>query len=155
MSFLLTIGINAIFSSASKGQEVPISEVISYISEGEYKDIVLRDDMVIVTQSVKSDGKDVLVRKYALIPIGTDFYGMLSDAGVDIKALKNDYYQPQLGISIGDIISFILLAAGLVLAYMLIKNMQKSGGQIWILDKAEQGFFLVKKLGLHLMMLLE
>jgi len=32
--------------------------------------------MVIVTQSVKSDGKDVLVRKYALIPVGTDFYGM-------------------------------------------------------------------------------
>jgi len=147
MSFLLTIGINAILGSTSKGQEVPISEVISYISEGEYKDIVLRDDMVIVTQSVKSDGKDVLVRKYALIPVGTDFYGMLSDAGVDIKALKNDYYQPQLGISIGDIISFILLAAGLVLAYMLIKNMQKSGGQIMDFGQSRARLLFGKKTG--------
>ena len=148
MSFLLTIGINAILGSTNKGQEVPLSEVVSYISEGEYKDIMLRDDMVFVTQSTKSDGKDVLVKKYALIPAGTDFYGILSDSGVDIKTLKNDYYQPKLGISIGDIISFILLAAGLALAFMLVKNMQKSGGQIMDFRQSRARLLFGKKTGI-------
>lgn len=148
MSLLLTMGINAILGSTNKGQEVPLSEVVSYISEGEYKDIMLRDDMVFVTQSTKSDGKDVLVKKYALIPAGTDFYGILSDSGVDIKTLKNDYYQPKLGISIGDIISFILLAAGLALAFMLVKNMQKSGGQIMDFGQSRARLLFGKKTGI-------
>ncbi len=149
MSLLLTIGVNAIFNSTAKGQEVPLSELVLYISEGEYEEVILKDDMVMITQIGKLEGKEVVERKYSLIPVGMDFYQVLGDAEVDIKTLKNDFYKPQLGITIGDIVSFVFLGAGLALAYMLIKNMQKSGGQIMDFGQSKARLLFGKKTGIN------
>ncbi len=149
MSFLLTIGFNAIFNSSAKGQEVPLSEIVSYISEGEYEEVILQDDMVLITQINKVEGEEVIERKYSLIPMGMDFYQVLGDAEVDIKTLKNDYYKPQLGISFGDVLSFVFLGAGLILAYMLIKNMQRSGGQIMDFGQSKARLLFGKKTGIN------
>ncbi len=148
MSFLLTVGINTIFNSASKGQEVPLSEIVLYISEGEYEEVLLKDDMVLITQIDEIDDTEIVNRKYSLLPAGTDFYQVLADAEIDIKTLKNDFYQPKLGITFGDIISILFLSAGLFLAYMLIKNMQKSGGQIMDFGQSKARLLFGKKTGI-------
>ncbi|OGC37560.1 hypothetical protein A2436_03130 [candidate division WS6 bacterium RIFOXYC1_FULL_33_9] len=147
MSFLLTIGFNAILNDSSKGEEVSLSQVVSYISEGKYEDVTLRDDMVIISQKGTVEGQEVLVNKFALIPQGTDFYTLLSDSGVDIKTLQNDFYKPRIGITFGDIISFIFLGAGLVLVYILIKNMQQSGGKIMDFGQSKARLLFGKKTG--------
>ena len=149
MSLFLTYGINSILGSNSKGSEVPLSEIVLYISEGEYEEVILKDDMVLISQISKVEGQEVVEKKYALIPAGVDFYGILSDSEVDIKTLQNDYYQPRLGITIGDIISFVFLFAGLGLAYMLIKNMQKSGGQIMDFGQSKAKLLFGKKTGIN------
>lgn len=148
MSFLLTVGINTIFNSASKGEEVPLSEIVLYISEGEYEEVLLKDDMVLITQIDEIDDTEIVNRKYSLLPAGTDFYQVLADAEIDIKTLKNDFYQPKLGITFGDIISILFLSAGLLLAYMLIKNMQKSGGQIMDFGQSKARLLFGKKTGI-------
>ena len=147
MSFLLTIGFNAILNDSSKGEEISLSQVVSYISEGKYEDVTLRDDMVIISQKGTVEGQEVLVNKFALIPQGTDFYTLLSDSGVDIKTLQNDFYKPRIGITFGDIISFIFLGAGLVLVYILIKNMQQSGGKIMDFGQSKARLLFGKKTG--------
>lgn len=148
MSFLLTIGVNSFFNSSSKGQEVALSEIVLFISEGKYEEVILRDDMVLISQAKKVEGQEVLERKYALIPQGVDFYSMLSDADVDIKTLQNDYYKPRLGVTFGDIMSFVFLGAGLVLVYILIKNMQASGGKIMDFGQSKARLLFGKKTGI-------
>jgi cell division protease FtsH len=148
MSLLLTVGVNSFLNSSSKGEEVALSEIVLYISEKEYEEVILRDDMVLISQINKVDGKDVVERKYALIPQGVDFYGILADAQVDIKTLQNDYYKPRLGVSFGDIMSFLFLGAGLVLVYILVKNMQKSGGQIMDFGQSKARLLFGKKTGI-------
>lgn len=149
MSFLLTVGINSFLNAGSKGEEVPLSELVLYISEGEYEEVILRDDMVLISQIGKVEGEDVVERKYALIPQGVDFYGILSDADVDIKTLQNDFYKPRLGVTIGDVISFVFLGAGLVLVYILIKNMQQSGGKIMDFGQSKARLLFGKKTGIN------
>ncbi|HNW23312.1 MAG TPA: ATP-dependent zinc metalloprotease FtsH [Candidatus Dojkabacteria bacterium] len=148
MSFFLTLGINLFLNQNSKGQEVPLSEIVLYISEGEYEEVILRDDMVLISQVNKVKGEDVVEKKYALIPQGVDFYGILADAQIDIKTLQNDFYKPRLGISFGDILSFLFLGAGVVLVYILIKNMQKSGGQIMDFGQSKARLLFGKKTGI-------
>ena len=147
MSFLLTIGINSFLNFNSKGEEVPLSELVVYISEGEYEEVILRDDMILISQATEVDGQDTVTRKYALIPQGTDFYGVLADAEIDIKTLENDFYKPRLGVTFGDIISFVFLGAGLVLVYILIKNMQQSGGKIMDFGQSKARLLFGKKTG--------
>ncbi len=149
MSFLLTIGVNSFLNSSSKGQEVALSEIVLFISEGKYEEVILRDDMVMISQGNKVEGQEVIERKYALIPQGVDFYSMLSDADVDIKTLQNDYYKPRLGVTFGDIISFVFLGAGLVLVYILIKNMQASGGKIMDFGQSKARLLFGKKTGIN------
>ena len=148
MSLLLTVGVNSFLNSSSKGQEVALSEIVLYISEKEYEEVILRDDMVLISQINKVDGEDVVERKYALIPQGVDFYGILADAEVDIKTLQNDFYKPRLGVSFADIMSFLFLGAGLVLVYILVKNMQKSGGQIMDFGQSKARLLFGKKTGI-------
>ncbi len=147
MSFLLTIGINSFLNFNSKGEEIPLSELVVYISEGEYEEVILRDDMILISQATEVEGQDTVIRKYALIPQGTDFYGVLADAQIDIKTLENDFYKPRLGVTFGDIISFVFLGAGLVLVYILIKNMQQSGGKIMDFGQSKARLLFGKKTG--------
>ena len=147
MSFLLTIGINSFLNFNSKGEEIPLSEMVLFISEGEYEEVTLRDDMVLITQSTETAGEDTTISKYSFIPPGTDFYGVLADAEVDIKTLQNDFYKPRLGITFGDILSFLFLGAGLVLVYILIKNMQQSGGKIMDFGQSKARLLFGKKTG--------
>jgi len=149
ISFLFSIGINVLFNSGSKGEEVALSEIVLYISEGNYEEVILKDDMILISQIDKEDSKEIPTKKYALIPQGVDFYSLLSDAGVDIKTLKNDFYQPRLGITFGDIMSFIFLGIGLVLVYILIRNMQKSGGQIMDFGQSKARLLFGKKTGIN------
>lgn len=147
ISLILSLAINVIFNSSSNGQEVPLSEIVLYISEGEYEEVLLRDDMVIISQQSKVEGDDLILRKFALVPQGTDFYGMLADSDIDIKQLQNDYYKPRLGITIGDILSFAFLASGFVLVFILIKNMQQSGGKIMDFGQSKARLLFGKKTG--------
>jgi len=147
ISFLLTIGVNSFLNFNSKGEEVPLSELVVYISEGEYEEVILRDDMILISQASEVEGQDTVTRKYALIPQGTDFYGVLADAEIDIKTLENDFYKPRLGFTFGDIISFVFLGAGLVLVYILIKNMQQSGGKIMDFGQSKARLLFGKKTG--------
>lgn len=147
MSFLLTVGINSFLNFNSKGEEIPLSEMVLFISEGEYEEVILRDDMVLITQSTETAEQETTISKYSFIPQGTDFYGVLADAEVDIKTLQNDFYKPRLGITFGDVLSFIFLGAGLVLVYILIKNMQQSGGKIMDFGQSKARLLFGKKTG--------
>lgn len=143
LSALLTIGINSFFGLNSKGSEVSLSEILSDISAKKYEGIALKDDMV--TLIYKEDGQEQ--RKFALLPQGTDFYTVLADAGIDIKNLENSFYEPRIGITFGDIISIVFLGAGLVLVYILIKNMQQSGGKIMDFGQSKARLLFGKKSG--------
>lgn len=143
LSILITIGINTFLNLNSKGSEVSLSEILTDISGEEYESITLKDDMVTLTY--EEDGETQ--RKYALLPQGTDFYTVLSDADIDVKALENSFYEPRLGITFGDIISIVFLGAGLVLVYILIKNMQQSGGKIMDFGQSKARLLFGKKSG--------
>ncbi|NLZ24799.1 ATP-dependent zinc metalloprotease FtsH [Candidatus Dojkabacteria bacterium] len=148
VSLFLTIGINYVLKDSTKGEEVSLSDIIVYISEKKYEEIVLRDDIVYITRKEERDGKEIIVKKYALLPHGSNFYSILADAEIDIKELQNDFYQPRLGITIGDILSFVFVGAGLVLLYILIKNMQQSGGKIMDFGQSKARLLFGKKTGI-------
>jgi cell division protease FtsH len=143
LSTILTIGINSILGLNSNGSEVSLSEILSDISNKKYEGIILKDDMV--TLVYKSGNQEE--KKYALIPQGTDFYTVLADANIDVKNLQNSFYEPRLGITFGDIISIVFLGAGLVLVYILIKNMQQSGGKIMDFGQSKARMLFGKKSG--------
>lgn len=143
LSAILTIGINSILGLNSKGSEVSLSEILSDISNKKYEGIILKDDMV--TLVYKSGNQEE--KKYALLPQGTDFYTVLADANIDVKNLQNSFYEPRLGITFGDIISIVFLGAGLVLVYILIKNMQQSGGKIMDFGQSKARMLFGKKSG--------
>ena len=44
--------------------------------------------MVILEGKTKDDGDGAVERRYALLPEDTDFYQILTNAGVDIKELE-------------------------------------------------------------------
>jgi cell division protease FtsH len=135
----------------SRGKEVSLSAIVNDISKGEYSKVSIKDEMVVLTkESTKNiNGKDVTVadRSYALLKPGTEVYTVLSDAGVDIKTLKNDFYQPSFSISIADIIWMILLSVGLVLMYNMIKGMQQSGGKLMDFGQSKARILFGKKVG--------
>ncbi|MDX9739385.1 MAG: ATP-dependent zinc metalloprotease FtsH [Candidatus Dojkabacteria bacterium] len=145
LSIMLTVGINSFLNIGSRGEEVSLSEIVNDISKGEYERVSLKDDMV--SLSIKDKEGELVINKYALLPQGVDFYSMLADAQVDIKTLENDFYEPQLGITFGDIVSIVFLGAGLVLIYILIKNMQQSGGKIMDFGQSKARLLFGKKSG--------
>jgi len=87
-------------------------------------------------------------QKYALLPPEADFYQILSDAGINIKDLGNDFYEPKLGITFGDVITFIFFGASLVLVYIMLKNMQGSGGKILDFGQSKARLLMGKKTGI-------
>lgn len=142
-SIMLSFGIFIFRSFSSTGEEVSISEIVTDISEENYDKIILKDDMVLL--ETQEDGK--VSQKFALLPPKADFYQILSDAGISVKDLGSDFYQPKLGITIGDIITFIFFGAALVLVYVMLKNMQNSGGKILDFGQSKARLLMGKKTG--------
>ncbi len=136
----------------SRGQQVPLSAIVNDVSKGEYTKVSLKDEMVVlskeVTKNVNGTDTKVTERTYALLQPGTDFYSVLSDANVDIKTLKNDFYQPTVKVSIADIIWMILLSVGLVLMYNMIKGMNQSGGKLMDFGQSKARLMFGKKTGI-------
>ncbi len=142
-SLILSFGISILRNLSSPTEEVSISEIITDISEEKYDKIILKDDMVLL--EIEEDGE--VLEKYALLPPEADFYQILSDAEIDIKELGNDFYEPNLGVTLGDIITFIFFGAALVLVYIMIKNMQGSGGKILDFGQSKARLLMGKKTG--------
>ncbi len=137
-----------------KGEEVSVSKIVSEISEKNYEKIILRDDMVVIEQKDELDGKPIVTKKYAMIPVKMDFYQTLSDSGIDIKELGDDFYEPKVGITFGDIITLFFFGSVLVFGYMMMKNMQASGGKIMDFGESQARLLLGRRRGFPLMMLL-
>ncbi len=148
VSLVLTAALAAGFfwirGLGSKGTEVSISEIVTNIADGKYENLTLKDDTVILQEK---DSNNLIVKKYALLPNGADFYQILSDAGINIKDLKNDFYQPAVGVSFSDIISIVFLVVGGILVFIMIKNMQASGGKIMDFGESKAKLLFGKKTG--------
>lgn len=143
-SVILSLGIYIFRAFSFTGEEVSISEIVTDISEENYDKIILKDDMVLL-----ETGEDrEISQKYALLPPEVDFYQILSDAEINIKDLGNDFYEPNLGITLGDIITFVFFGASLVLVYIMLKNMQGSGGKILDFGQSKARLLMGKKTGI-------
>ena len=148
VSLVLTAALAAGFfwirGLGSKGTEVSVSEIVTDITEKKYENMILKDDTVTLQER---DSNNLIVKKYALLPNGADFYQILSDSGVNIKDLKNDFYQPAVGVSFSDIISIVFLVVGGILVFIMIKNMQASGGKIMDFGESKAKLLFGKKTG--------
>ena len=148
VSLVLTAALAAGFfwirGLGSKGTEVSVSEIVTDITEKKYENMILKDDTVTLQER---DSNNLIVKKYALLPNGTDFYQILSDSGVNIKDLENDFYQPAVGVSFSDIISIVFLVVGGILVFIMIKNMQASGGKIMDFGESKAKLLFGKKTG--------
>lgn len=150
VSIILTLalagGFFLIRNLGGRGTQVAISEIVTDISDQKYESILLKDDTVTLQER---DTNNLLTKKFALLPQGTDFYQVLSDAGINIKDLKNDYYEPAVGISFSDIISIVFLIVGGVLVFIMVKNMQASGGKIMDFGESKAKLLFGKKTGIN------
>ena len=131
-----------------KGEEVSVSKIVSEISQKNYEKIILRDDMVVLEQKDEIDGKPVVIKKFAMIPVKMDFYQVLSDSDIDIKELGDDFYEPKVGITFGDVITLVFFGSVLVFGYMMIKNMQAQGGKIMDFGESKARLLFGKKTGI-------
>ncbi len=147
-SLVLTVGIYVYGLLSYKGDEVSISTIVSEISEHKYDKIVLKDDIVVLETKNTESNQPPIKRKFALLPSRMDFYDTLSNAGINVKDLENDFYKPKLGITFGDIATFLFLGAGVVLVYVMLKNMQASGGKILDFGESKARLLFGKKTGI-------
>jgi cell division protease FtsH len=144
-SLILTLAINFFINLFSySGQEVALSEIVSDISNEQYDQVVIKDDVVNLEFTPE---EEEYIKKYALISDDTDFYSVAADAGIDIKSLDNVYYEPAIAITFGDILTLIMILGAFVLAYFFIKNMKKSGGQIFDFGQSKARLLMGKKTG--------
>ncbi|HHX99542.1 TPA: ATP-dependent zinc metalloprotease FtsH [Candidatus Dojkabacteria bacterium] len=144
---LVSLGMYLYGLLSYKGEEVSVSNVITSISEKDYDKIVLKDDMVVLEKEEKIAGRDVVRKEYARLPQGMDFYQVLSDAEIDIKELGDDFYEPKVGISFGDVLTLLFLTAAVTLGFFMIKNMQASGGKIMDFGESKARMLFGKKTG--------
>ncbi len=145
-SLVLTFAINFVITALSfKGDEVSLSEIVKDISDEHYDEIVIKDNIVTLDYNIQEDGEEELVRKYALIANDTDFYGVVSDSDIDIKNLENVYYKPRVDVTFGDVLTLVMVVGALYLGFVLIKNMQKSGGQIMDFGQSKAKLLMGKK----------
>lgn len=130
-----------------KGDEVSVSNIVSDIAEKKYDKIVLKDDMVILEKKDKVNDVKVVKKKFAMLPEKMDFYQVLSDAEIDVKDLGEDFYEPKIGITFGDIVTILFLGAAGVLVFVMVKNMQASGGKIMDFGESKARLMFGKKTG--------
>lgn len=145
ISLVLSFGFRLVYDLLdTKGTEVSVSNIVNDIYEGEYEKITLKNDLVLLDYKEN----DVVERKYAMIPDGMDFYQVLSDSEIDIKDLENDFFEPNVGITFGDIVTLLFLIGGGVMVFALLKNMQASGGKIMDFGQSKARLMMGKKTGI-------
>lgn len=147
ITILVALGMYLFGLLSYKGEEVSVSNIISRISEKKYDKIVLKDDMVILEKEKEVAGRTMITKEYAKLPSKMDFYQVLSDAKVDIKELGDDFYEPKLGVTVGDVITLLFLVAAITLGYFMIRNMQASGGKIMDFGESKARLLFGKKTG--------
>lgn len=130
-----------------KGEEVSVSTIVSDIAEKNYDKIVLKDDMVVLESSDKVNDVPVVKKKYALLPGKMDFYQVLSDSDIDIRDLGDDFYEPNVGITLGDVLTIVFMIGAGVLLLVMIKNMQNSGGKMMDFGESKARMMSGKKTG--------
>jgi cell division protease FtsH len=135
----------------AKGEAVSLSEVVNDIANEDYDKISVKDSYVILETEVEEEvrGEKVMVpqRKHASFHPNTDFYALLSDAGIDIKSLENDYFEPTVQIGFFDLVSILFLGLIVFFIYSLFKNMQNSGGKILDFGQSKAKLLFGKKTG--------
>lgn len=135
----------------NKGTEVKLSEVITKIASSEYDQVVKHDGYVTVDYTEKKtvDGQEVKVtnRIYANTDdtVGESFYTTLAAAGV--KEPKNYSIQHDFVISFADIIILLSFGGGMYLLFMLLRNMQSSGGKIFEFGQSRARLMFGRKTG--------
>ncbi len=148
-SIILTLVVNFVINLFSyAGQEVGLSHIVSDIAEEKYDQVIIKDDVVTLEYTPEGDQKE-FIKKYALISENTDFYSVATDAGIDIKSLDNVYYEPKIAITFGDILTLIMIIGAFGLGYLFIKNMKKSGGQIFDFGQTKARLLMGKKTGIN------
>ena len=147
ITLLLSTAIFMYRAFSYKGEEVSVSSVVTDIAKKKYDKIILKDDMVVLETKGEFAGRPIVEKKFAMLPSGMDFYQVLSDAEIDIKELGDDFYEPALGVTFGDIITLLFLGAAIVFAYVMIKNMQASGGKIMDFGESKARMLFGKKTG--------
>lgn len=144
----ISVGVFLFNAFSYKGEKVSVSNIISDIAEKKYDKIILKDDVVTLERKDKVNDVSVIKKKYAHIPEKMDFYQVLSDAEIDVKDLGDDFYEPKVGITFGDIITILFLGAAGVLVFVMVKNMQASGGKIMDFGESKARMLFGKKTGI-------
>lgn len=138
----------------NKGSEISQSEIISKIESGQYESITERNNYVVIEykEEKEIDGRkiEVVTKNYAQYRDGSDksFYDSLIQAGFSKDQIKNYSYKPNTQITFGDIFIFIAFGAGIVMVFMLIRNMQSSGSKVFEFGQSKARLLFGKKVGI-------
>lgn len=147
VALLLSLGSFWLRKFGYKGDEVAVSEIVKDISEKRYDKIHLKDNEIILIKNENKDGTKVQKRKYALLPSNSNFFDILSNAGIKVQDLENDFYKPNINITFGDILTFLFLGVAVVFGYVMLKNLQSSGGKIMDFGESKARLLFGKKTG--------
>lgn len=123
-TILLSVGSYFLKNLTGKGDEVAVSEIVTDISEKKYDKIHLKNDQIVLIKEESKDGAKIQKKKYALLPENTNFFDILSNAGIKVQDLENDFYKPNVNITFGDIVTFLFLGVAVVFGYVMLKNLQ-------------------------------
>ena len=141
-------------SFINKGSEVSQSEIISKIESGQYESITERNNYVVIEfkEEKEIDGRkiEVVTRNFSQYRDGSDqsFYDSLIQAGISKDQIKNYSYKPNTQITFGDVFIFIAFGAGIVMVFMLIRNMQSSGSKVFEFGQSKARLLFGKKVGI-------
>lgn len=147
-TILLSVGSYFLKNLTGKGDEVAVSEIVTDISEKKYDKIHLKNDQIVLIKEESKDGAKIQKKKYALLPENTNFFDILSNAGIKVQDLENDFYKPNVNITFGDIVTFLFLGVAVVFGYVMLKNLQSSSGKIMDFGESKARLLFGKKTGM-------
>lgn len=124
----------------AKGKEVPMGDSVRAVVDGDYEKIILKDDYIII-ENKKGD------RSHSTIAQKTSFYELLEASGVQPKTIENDFFERSSAPDIWNLLSLVILSAGLVLVFMMVRGMQSSGGKIMDFGQSKAKLIFGKKTG--------
>jgi cell division protease FtsH len=132
------------FNVDSKGATVPQSQIIDRIKKGEYDKVIEQTGLVIL--ETQDGGK--LTRYNATLPENTKttFYDTVVPNVV--PELKYYNYEQTTQIGFGDVFITVAFVAGLVMVFMVIRNMNSSGGKIFEFGQSKARLLFGKKTGI-------
>jgi cell division protease FtsH len=134
------------YNTDQKGTEVPVSQVIEKIAKGEYSKISAQTGLVVV----EAKEGDKTVRYNAVLPDDSkyNFYDTLIASGISKDGIHDYTNKNVTQIGFGDVFIMVAFAAGLVMVYMVIKNMNNSGGKIFEFGQSKARLLFGRKTGI-------